>query len=97
MLESGESVPGWARKPKRATRRWKDEGETLRWLTEDLEADEQEIFDRKLKSPAQIEKLVGKTAVPDDLIVAQSSGFNLCRDSDPKALPSGITDFDALP
>ena len=73
-LEGGEAVPGWGLKPKRATRRWADEEEAEAWLRAQgvLVRD---ILPRKLVSPAQAEKIVG--SLPDDLVEAKSSGYNL--------------------
>ena len=45
------------------------------------------FFTRSILSPAQAEKLIGKKNVPAGLIVAQSSGLKLVRDTDPSALP----------
>jgi len=95
-IEGGVEVPGWALKPKRATRKWRNEGETTEWL-EGAGAEAEDYTETKLRSPAQIEKLVGKGKIPDGLIVAESSGLTLCRDTDPKAVPLGHTALDALP
>ena len=94
-LEAGETIPGWALKPKRATRKWANEQEVTSWL-EEQGAEVEDYTDTKLKSPAQIEKLVGKGKIPDALVVAESSGMTLCRDTDPKAVPLGHTALEAL-
>jgi len=95
-IEAGMPVPGWALKPKRATRKWRNEEETTEWL-EGAGAEAEDYTETKLRSPAQIEKLVGKGKIPEELIVAESSGLTLCRDTDPKAVPLGHTALDALP
>jgi len=98
FMEEETAVPGWSRKPKRATRKWANPDETIGWL-EAEGADAQAYLDEpKLKSPARIEKLVGKGRIPEALVVAESSGLTLCRDTDPKAVPLGALDtFDAFP
>jgi hypothetical protein len=88
-LEQGEDVPGWKLVAKRATRKWTSEADTRRWLTEQGYTGD-EIEETALKSPAQIEKLVGKKAFPTELTVKQSSGFTLAPAHDARpALPAG--------
>lgn len=94
-LEEGTAVPGWALKPKRVTRKWSSESAVVAWL-EDAGAEEEDYTERKLRNPAQIEKLVGKGKIPGELVVAESSGLTLCRDTDPKAVPLGHTALEAL-
>jgi hypothetical protein len=93
-VEQGGVLPGWKRVQKRATRRWRDEVETV----EILKAgglEEKEIFDLKLRSPAQIEKHLGKLgrSAIKDLTVSESSGFTLVPESDPR--PSVKPDVEA--
>lgn len=81
MLEAGTSVPGFKLVEKRPTRRWKNEDELLDWAaSENLE--DEEIFEKKIKSPAQIEKVVGKKNVPSDLIMSVSTGLSMVPDTD---------------
>lgn len=81
MLEAGTSVPGFKLVEKRPTRRWKNQDELLDWAASQNLEDE-EIFDKKIKSPAQIEKVVGKKNVPSDLIMSVSTGLSMVPDTD---------------
>lgn len=86
-LESGNPIPGWALKPKRATRQWVDE-EKVWPMARRHGVKKAELYETKLKSPAQVEKVlkgVGAT-LPDEMVSRVSSGFTLCRDTDPKAM-----------
>lgn len=95
LLETGEEVPGWALRPKRATRKWRDPEEALHTFLAEGAAREDLLTVPVLKSPAQVEKVIGHK-VSEDLTLAESSGFTLCPADDPKALPSGITEFDTF-
>lgn len=81
MLEAGTSVPGFKLVEKRPTRRWKSQEELLDWAASQNLEDE-EIFEKKIKSPAQIEKVVGKKNVPSDLIMSVSTGLSMVSDTD---------------
>jgi hypothetical protein len=98
---AGNVPPGWKLVPKRAIRRWRDEAEfTDRVLVDFPELTKEDLYaEPKLKSPAQIEKTVGKKAFADleDLVVKESSGLNLVSISDARApaKTAGLLDFDA--
>lgn len=93
-LERGRPIPGWALKPKRATRKWNPAIDVAFALAAEFKADREDFFEEpKLKSPAQVEKLVGKGKLPEGLTVAESSGFNLVRDTDPRAVSPAATEF----
>lgn len=84
-LERGEDVPGWKLVAKRATRKWGDHETVAEWLkAKGFTAEE--MYDLKLKSPAQVEKLLGrdKKALPSEFITAESSGYNVVPMSDPR-------------
>lgn len=81
LLETGETVPGFKLVEKRPTRRWKNEEELLEWAASQNLEDE-EIFEKKIKSPAQIEKVVGKKNVPAHLVMSVSTGLSMVRDTD---------------
>ena len=81
MLESGSPLPGYKLVAKRGTRQWANEHEVDAWV--DVNKIEN-AYDTKLKSPAQMEKLVGKKGLPDELVVTISSGSTLAPDSDPR-------------
>jgi hypothetical protein len=81
VLESGGALPGYKLVEKRPTRRWKNEEELVAWATEEgLEDDD--IYEKKLKSPSQIEKVVGKKNLPATLVMSVSSGLSMVSDSD---------------
>jgi hypothetical protein len=70
--------------PKRATRKWRiDEADALAALQLRTSRDQDEFLNEpKMMSPAQVEKVLGKKGfeVVKDLVVAESSGFNLTRE-----------------
>jgi hypothetical protein len=82
-LERGEQVPGWKLVQKRATRKWGDEADVIAWLTSKGFTPE-EYATVKVKSPAQVEKLVGKKELPAEFVVAESSGLNMVPATDPR-------------
>jgi hypothetical protein len=97
-LESGKNIPGWKLVPKRALRSWVNEGKVLDWAkTTQLEEDE--LFDKKLKSPAALEKVVGKKNLPTELFASVSSGYTLAPASDPRPAVTNVAsdEFSALP
>jgi hypothetical protein len=90
LLESGTKVPGWKLVNKRATRQWTNEDKAEAWM------EARGIYplqEPKLKSPAQAEKDMKKMKekLPDDLVVAVSSGSTLAPESDsrPEVLQIG--------
>jgi hypothetical protein len=82
MEEEHVSIPGWKLVPKRATRKWTDEGRAAEWLNDQGV----EPFEKKVVSPAAAEKLLkkSKTELPAALVVAVSSGSTLAPESDPR-------------
>ena len=82
LLEEGQSVPGWKLVNKRATRQWADEDKTVAFMAKAGI----EPFEEKLISPAVAEKALKKVKMqlPDDLVVAVSSGSTLAPESDPR-------------
>jgi hypothetical protein len=69
---------------KRATRQWANEDvadDVLRHLMPVAE-----LYVSKMVSPAQAEKVLKKldTKLPDDLVIAVSSGSTLAREDDPR-------------
>ncbi len=81
-LEKGLDVPGYKLVPKRATRKWADDGKAVKALL-DMGLD---IRKTELMSPAQAETALKKSklALPDDLVVAVSSGNTIAPESDPR-------------
>jgi len=93
--EHGRCPPGWKLVEKRATRKWRDEDEVVEAFT-----DKYNLWDSKLKSPAQIEKIIPKElrGLVDELSISISSGLTLVPDSDKrqKALSSPEKDFEKI-
>ena len=85
-LEQGMPVPGYKLVPKRATRQWADENKAAMALA-NLGLSSTEMHKPpELISPAQAEKLLkkSKAALPDDLVVAVSSGNTIAPQDDPR-------------
>lgn len=75
---AGMTIPGWALKPKRATRKWSDPEEVRKVAVAARIA----ISDMDILSPTQVEKkFKGIPAKLLPFVVAQSSGFNLVKDA----------------
>ena len=85
MLEEGVPVPGFKMVQKRAIRQWVNASEAKAALSR-LGLDDTELTETKLVSPAQAEKALKKRKIelPDDLVVAVSSGTTLAPESDPR-------------
>lgn len=85
MLEKNVAVPGYKLVAKRATRQWVDEAKAVVALSA-AGISPDEIYISKPISPAQAEKVLKKQkqVLPDDLVVAISSGSTLVPDSDPR-------------
>jgi hypothetical protein len=86
ILESGEPVPGYKLVPKRATRQWVDENKAYFALSK-LGVDRSELVETALLSPAKVEKILKKSKLnlPDDIVVAVSSGTTIAPESDPRS------------
>lgn len=84
MLEADKPVPGWKLVNKRAMRQWVNENVADDVLSKVIPQDE--LYVSKIISPAQAEKVLKKlgTKLPDDLVVAISSGSTLAREDDPR-------------
>lgn len=91
---AGETVPGFKLVDKRATRKWKDEEAAK----SQLRAIPGALTEPELRSPAQLEKLMGKklfAARAADMVEKQSSGHTLVPDTDnrPSVATAQLTDF----
>lgn len=84
QLERGQDVPGFKLVAKRPSRYWIAEDATAAWLRAKSYDDDEMMATPKLKSVAQIEKLVGKKLLPEDLYEKRSSGANMVPSSDPR-------------
>jgi hypothetical protein len=82
--EAGRMPPGFKLVAKRAMRRWRDEKAAIANLSVLL--DDEQIFEKKLNSPAKIEKLLTKEqrSALDELVVSESSGHTLAPLDDPR-------------
>ena len=85
LLEAGVAVPGHKLVAKRATRKWLDESKAAATL-HDSGLTREELYKEELISPAQAEKVLKKRKMelPDNLVVAISSGSTLALESDPR-------------
>ena len=83
MLENERAVPGYKLVAKRGTRQWVNEDAVDLWVYNETIPD---AYDAKLKSPAQMEKVLKKLGkeLPSELVVSISSGSTLAPDSDPR-------------
>lgn len=84
-LEKGMAVPGYKLVPKRGTRQWVKPAEVEHQLIA-LGLPRDQVVKEEIISPAQAEKVLKKSklALPDDLVVAVSSGNTLAPESDPR-------------
>lgn len=98
QLESGTDVPGWKLVPKRASRVWVSE-QAVKEYAASQQLEFEELYELKLKSPAAIEKIVGKKNLPKELVSSVSSGYTLAPASDPRPAVTNVAsdEFSALP
>ena len=84
-LEKNLPVPGYKLVAKRATRKWVSEVKAAQALL-DMGLKEADIRKSELLSPAQAETVLKKSKqkLPDDLVVAVSSGNTIAPESDPR-------------
>lgn len=96
MASNGRAVPGYKLVDKRASRKWISELRAAEWARKIADLDDDEIFKpRAMVGVPAIEKLVGKGAVPLDLITAESSGLTLvpADDNRPPVVKSAAAKF----
>jgi hypothetical protein len=97
--QAGRCPPGFKLVEKRATRKWRS--------TDDVEARaeaaaiSEDLYEKKIKSPAQVEKALGKKLfreIFDGATVSESTGFVLAPDSDKREAVSldASQDFTAI-
>jgi len=84
VLENNGTVPGYKLVAKRATRQWRDDKKAVEWLK--TQGVLSPFKEPEVLSPAAAEKALkkSKVALPDDLVVAVSSGSTLVPESDPR-------------
>jgi len=97
-LEAGRPVPGWKLVAKRPRRVWNNLDELQKWQRV-TGVPLPELYTHELKSPAQVEEIVGKKNLPPELYSLVSTGHTLAPDYDRRpALTLGPQqDFTALP
>lgn len=101
--QGGAAIPGWKLVAKRAVRKWSGEPDVVKGrLAFDFGLTPEQIVEEKLRSPAQIEKLLkgdDKKALAG-LVVAESSGVTLARETDrraeARAQRDAASDFDPI-
>jgi hypothetical protein len=99
MLEHGEEVPGFKLVKKRANRKWISEDTVLERCS--LVVPEDELYTKKIKSPNQVEKVLGKKHkdLIKDLYETPDNGTTVAPDHDPRneVKGSAVQDFAADP
>lgn len=80
----GRVPPKYKLVQKRATRKWINQGAAQTFLEKECGLTELDIFDFKIKTPAQIEKILKKEQKQElaKVIVAESSGYTLVSEDD---------------
>lgn len=82
-LRSGREVPGQKLVAKRPTRKWRNVAAAAAWALKESAGElDNELFVQELKSPPQIEKILGE--IPEELVVKESSGPTMVREVDPR-------------
>ena len=97
-LQNGIKIPGWKLVDKRSNRKWKDELEVVKHFKEKGCSDVAIYKTPALKSPNEMEKLLGKARVPAELWEKPDNGQTMARDNDtrPGVEPRAITDFEGI-
>jgi hypothetical protein len=98
LAMEGKPPPGTKVVEGKARRYWKDEAAARKRLTK-YGLDDKDMFSQSFKSPAQIEKTVGKkqfeAELADELVEKRSSGLTLVSDDDPRP-PAKISAADTF-
>jgi hypothetical protein len=91
-LDAGESVPGYKLVDGKTNRQWKDEASVVAAFSGVL--GEEQMFEKKLLSPAKLEKIVGKKAVEEWTFKPEGKKA-IARSDDPRpaARNTALTDF----
>ena len=99
-IENGRDVPGWKLVAGKPVREWVDPAAVERWAMEPgVAIQPEELYEKSMRSPAQIEKIVGKKNLPPELWRKVSKSEKLVRADDRRpALPSSAQkEFAVLP
>jgi hypothetical protein len=86
ILGNGGEVPGWKLVAKRGNRQWTVDETTL---AKTLKIAKKKLYDTTLKSPAGVEKIIGKKKLPEGLTTIVSSGTTIAPVSDKRPAVSG--------
>lgn len=99
VLNSGGKIPGYKLVAKKSNRAWKNEAEVIAALAP-IVGKEKLYLEPKIKSPAQVEKLLKKKdkEIVHHLAIKSDSGGIIAEESDARAeyRPSIETDFNAV-
>jgi len=93
-LKKGEKIPGYKLVDKRSTRRWVNAEEAAS-VAQPIFG--KEIFETRLKTPAQFEKCFGKKDVKgffSDHVTDVSTGVTLVKESDPRPEARTVAEID---
>ena len=85
LLESGTVAPealGQKLVARKSNRRWRDQGAVVTWFTKEHGGETTALFEQKMKSPAQLEKIVGKKNLPAELVEKPDNGYTMVPLSD---------------
>jgi hypothetical protein len=102
VLAESQGIPGWKLVNKQARRKWADETQAAAELSFGFGVETISMYDQKMKSPAQMEKLLSaadrKSAEFKALCPAVSSGLTLVRDTNPRpeVVPATLAFDDGL-
>ena len=78
LLKSGKEMPYYDIKDSLSNRKWDASEDEL-----EMYFDPEVLYEKKLRTPPQVEKLVGKGSV-DNLVMREVTGHTLVRTNDPK-------------
>jgi len=99
--KAGRPIPGFKIVERRAERKWTNENAAARAILEQTEGvPENEIYETpKLKSPAKIEKALGKRRFKAlaSFVTKKSAGTKLVPESDPRPALTAGSEFELLP
>ena len=79
-------VDSWKLIEKRANRKWSKQDEEIVQELADVGLTPEDLFEQKLLSPAQVEKLLRREGhqIPEGLVEREVNGYNLVPSSDPR-------------
>ena len=101
MAQAGVHIPGKKLVAKKANRKWAVSEEDVLKLARKWKFGKKEIYDSKLRSPAQLEKVFGKeNPIPPNFVKKESSGVTLVSIDDKRPavtlLSAASDDFESV-